>query len=118
MKFSLTTFFGVIGAVALAVAQVSGLSPTLHTVLVCISSACVAGLGYHATDKVPRPPLPPLAMFVALGAATLLFCAGCRVGGLAFKVTSTQFGTVGIALDGGVIGKASMPTNSSVPAVP
>lgn len=91
--------------------------PGMRLVLTCVSAGCVAGLGYHATDKSPRPPLPPLAIFIALGAGLLLVCGGCTLGGFAVGVKSNTFGSVVLAADGGAIGKEPMPTNS-VPALP
>lgn len=112
MKLSPTSLFGILGAVALAVSQVSGLPGTLHMVCVCVSAACVAGLGYHASDATPRPPAPPLLMFaLLLGIAVVVF-TGCKVGGLGVAVNSPAFGSVGITLDGGVIGHGRMPTNA------
>ena len=113
MKLSLTTLFGCLGAAALAVAQVDGITPTLHMVCVCVGAACVAGLGYHASDAKPRPPLPPMVLFVAMLLMFVFTCMGCKVGGLALEVKSPAFGSVGVALDGGMIGKGKMPTNAA-----
>ena len=115
MKLSLTTVFGTLGAMALAVSQVSGLSATFHLFCVCVAAAAVAGLGYHAADQSPRPPLPPIACFVVLLAILLVMMTGCKVGGLGVEVKSPAFGSVGVSLDGGVIGKGRMPTNALPP---
>jgi len=115
MKFSLTTVFGVLGAIALSVSQVNGINPTVHLFCVCVSAACVAGLGYHAADQFPRPPLPPVVLFIVLLAALTCLLCGCRLGGFALEVKSPAFGSVGVAIDGGMIGKGKMPTNSLAP---
>ena len=100
---------------ALGLAQVSGISSSFHLVCVCISAACVAGLGYHAADQTPRPPGPPIVLFaVLLGALTLALC-GCKVGGLGFDLKCPAFGSVGVSLDGGVIGKGHVRTNAPTP---
>ena len=111
MKLSYTSVFGCLGAIALAVSQVPGLPSTLHTVCVCISAASVAALGYHAADATPRPPTPPIVLFALLLGALLVACAGCKVGGLGVSVSSPPFGSVGITLDGGVIGHGRLATN-------
>jgi hypothetical protein len=115
MKLSYTTFFGMLGAMTFAVSQVVGLPALVHLVCVCVSAACVAGLGYHAVDQTPRPPVPPLVLFAAMLIAFAVMLAGCKVGGLGVSVSSPAFGSVGLSLDGGVIGKGHTPTNAPTP---
>jgi len=115
MKISITTVFGTLGAIALAVSQVAGLPATVHLVCVCLSAACVAGLGYHAADQTPRPPLPPIVLFAMMLIGFAVLLAGCKVGGLAVQVSSPAFGSVGVSLDGGVIGHGKTPTNAVPP---
>ena len=112
MKISLTSLFGCLGAIALAVSQVPGIPGTLHLVCVCVSAAAVAALGYHASDATPRPPMPPIMLFALLLCSLLVACAGCKVGGLGVAVSSPPFGSVGITLDGGVIGHGKPATNA------
>ena len=117
MRLSLTTIFGLLGAISLAVSQVTGLSVTAHLICVCISAACVAGLGYHAADQTPRPPLPPLTCFLLLLVCLIVCCCGCKVGGFGVELKSPAFGSVGVSLDGGVIGKGQVPTNAPSPVL-
>jgi hypothetical protein len=115
MKMSLTTLFGLFGAIAGAVSQVPGIPTDVRLIMVCITAACVAGLGYHASDQQPRPPLSPLTCSCALIVAIMMVCAGCKVGGLGIQVASPAFGSVGVSLDGGVIGHGHVPTNAPIP---
>ena len=115
MKLSMTTIFGILGAIALAVSQVAGLPATVHMVCVVVSAACVAGLGYHAADQTPRPPVPPFMAFAAMLIGFAVLLAGCKVGGLGVQVASPAFGSVGVSLDGGVIGHGKTPTNVVAP---
>ena len=59
---------------------------------------------------------PALILAVVLGGLTLI-AAGCKVGGLAVRVSNPTFGSVGIGLDGGVIGHGKLATNEP-PALP
>ena len=115
MNFSRTTLAGIMGAIALAVANGSPVGSDLHNFALVLSALAVAILGWHAQDKNPPPPKAPLVMLaIGLGVA-LLFSSGCKVGGFGMQVASPAFGTLGVQLDGGVIGHGHLPTNA--PAV-
>ena len=115
MKISLTTLAGMIGAVALAVDQITALSPDAHLACKVAASAALALVGYHAQDRSNKRPGPPAATLAILAAALCIYLAGCKVGGLGVQVTSPAFGSVGISLDGGVIGHGKAPTNAPTP---
>jgi energy-converting hydrogenase Eha subunit B len=115
MKYSPTTVFGMLGAIALAVANVPGLAPWALTACHVVSVACVAGIGYHAQDRSAKPPSAPGASAAILLAASLVALTGCKVGGLGIEVKSPTFGSVGISLDGGIIGHGKVPTNAPTP---
>ena len=111
----MTTCFGMVSAMCLAASQVPQIPDALHLVLVCISAACVAGLGYHASDIDPRPPFPPaLATILLLVVLSVILCA-CKVGGFGLAIKSPTFGSVELNLDGGVIGHGKLVTNEPTP---
>lgn len=97
MKLSLTSLFGIIGAVSLAVSQVADIPAWFHTLCVCVSAASVAGLGYHATDKNPRPPGPPIVMFAVLLIVVIMALCLQGCGTFQGSVTVPGEGTVGAA---------------------
>ena len=118
MKNSLTSFFGIAGAVAMAVSQVVGLSPCVHTGCLVVSAVCVALLGWNAADKRPRPPLP-CGFILACAIGVLAFtCSGCRLGGFVLNVKSAQFGTLGLAFDSGSIGNRAVSHTNALHQLP
>jgi hypothetical protein len=118
MKLSITTIAGMAGAVSLAVSKVSGLPPWVVTTCEVVTVASVALLGYHAQDRSDKPPAPPLGTLAILLAAGMAAFAGCKVGGLGVEVKSPTFGSVGLTLDGGVIGHGKLPTNAPAATQP
>lgn len=117
MKTSFTSFFGLSGAIALAVSQIPGLSAQGRMWALIASAVSVALLGYYAADQRPRPPMP-CALFIALVLGTLAVATcGCRVGGLAVKVVSPAFGSLSLGIGNGAIGtQPSQQTNSMLHA--
>lgn len=117
MKTSLTSIFGICGAIAYAAAQVPGLPTDVVLGLKVVVAVCVALLGYHSADKFPRPPLPPMIVLAFLLVGIALLSSGCRVGGFAFKAASPTYGSVGIAIGNGAIGNSAVAqTNYTVHA--
>jgi hypothetical protein len=115
MKIAPTTLCGLVGAVALAVSKVAGLPPWALTACEVASVGCFAALGYHAQDRSNKPPAPPIGTLSIFLVAGLLAFAGCKVGGLGVQVSSPAFGSVGVSLDGGLIGHGRLPTNAPTP---
>lgn len=112
----MTTVCGIVGAATLAVANVPGIPPNIHMVGMAVSAACVAALGWHAQDRSGKPPVDPGTTVAIILAVGLVFSAGCKVGGLGLSVKAPPFGSVGLSLDGGVIGHGRLTTNA--PALP
>jgi hypothetical protein len=52
-------------------------------------------------------------MFAAMLIVFAVMLAGCKVGGLGVSVSSPAFGSVGLSLDGGVIGHGKLQTNAA-----
>jgi hypothetical protein len=113
MKVSLTSVFGIVGALALAVSQVDGLPSAVHLHCLIVSAVCVALLGFYAADRTPRPPLPAAMVLAVVLVVLCGVCSGCRVGGFALKVASPTFGSVGITVGNGAIGNAAVSQTNS-----
>jgi hypothetical protein len=113
MKYSITTIAGLSGAIALSVSQVPNLPTWLHTACIVTVAASVALVGYHAQDRSGKPPATPAATLAIIGAALALSLTGCKVGGLGVQVSSPAFGSVGVTLDGGLIGHGKLSTNAT-----
>jgi hypothetical protein len=111
MKLSVTTCSGLAGAMSLAIDQISSIPAWAHTDCKVIAAAAVALIGYHAQDRSGKPPAPLSGTVAIIGAILLLTFSGCKVGGLGVQVSSPAFGSVGVTLDGGVIGHGRLSTN-------
>ena len=119
MKTSFTTMFGVLGAVSLALTQLTELTSAEHKAAVIGSAICVALLGYCSNDKTPCPPIPPALLIAGALGGLVLACSGCRLGGFALHVKSQQFGSVGLAFDSGTIGNVAVSgTNAQHKLIP
>jgi hypothetical protein len=101
--------FGLVSAVALALITCAGLPTWVYVMLKCV--AVVAGVlaGYHY-------PAPPTGQAVNTATVALLLLGalaltpGCKVGALGLSVNNPTFGSVGLTLDGGVIGRGRAST--------
>jgi len=103
--------FGLVSALALALIACAGLPTWAYVLLKCV--AVVAGVlaGYH----YPAPPTGTAVNTAAVGLlllGVLALTPGCKVGALGLSVSSPTFGSVGLTLDGGVIGHGRVSTNA------
>ena len=106
--------FGLLSALALALITCAGLPTWAYVLLKCV--AVVAGVlaGYH----YPAPPTGTAVNTAAVGLmllGALALSTGCKVGALGINVSSPTFGSVGVTLDGGVIGHGRVITNAPRP---
>jgi hypothetical protein len=103
--FSRTTLYGYIAAAGYSLHEVVGLPVWAHNVTHLLVGISVALLGYYASDsrgpgngRGPGPLLPMLVLSVGL-------LSGCQVAGLGVEVKSPTFGSVGIRIGGGSLGR-------------
>ena len=106
--------FGLVAACALAALTVQGIPVPICTVLKVVAVVCGVLAGYH----YPSPPggVGKVTIGPALGLLVLaLLAAGCKVGTFSLDVKSPTFGSVGLSLDGGRIGRGMCRTNAPTP---
>lgn len=115
MKINFTTVCGAVAAASMAVLAIDDLPPSVVLWLRVVGAIAVALLGYHAQNEGPPGGKPMMLLLCCLLAAFCLLIAGCRVGGLAFDVKSPTFGSVGVTLDGGMIGHGKLPLVAPIP---
>ena len=111
MKVSITTISGLAGAVALAIRDVDNLPAWAHTLCEVVSVGSLAVLGYHAQDRSLKCPAGLSRTLMVFAVASSLALSGCKVGGLGITLASPPFGSLGVALDGGLIGHGKLPLN-------
>jgi hypothetical protein len=105
MSFSRTSFFGYCAAVLIAADSVPELPPAVRPWVRVAAAVCVALVGYHASDNTgpkggtrPGPLLPLLIGSMVLG-------AGCQVAEMGVQVQSPTFGSLGVTIGGGTLGR-------------
>lgn len=114
MKNWKTTLCGILAALSTSIASIPGLPDNVKLGASLVLAASLGALGYHATDCST---CPGLTVRKAAGLAAMLFAlclAGCSLASLGVNVSSPTFGSVGVTLGGGSIGRSQ--TNAPAPA--